>query len=299
MAKSAYKVPGNLDQSWLDIEIAFQSKNGVGIRPLPMKFILAVIFAGIACFALLLNTPIKDSGPVGITMFLLVWILGSVFLLKMDKTGDMSITKIPVAVEYIPPANRHVITRTSSDAGPFVNISNVADVDEERGMVKFNDGDVGFVYRVVGTGSALLFDDDKAAILDRVDTHMRKMKQDYEMIFITAREPQNVKRQVANQDARLSKLVDKAGRPLPGNEELVALIKTNKAYLSDYVGGSFRSIHQYLVLKARNEEALMVARNVLKSEIEGSLLMFKRCSALFDDELRAVFASTFKGEEVL
>ena len=299
MAKSTYKIPDSLDKSWFDIQIAFKSSNGVGLRPLPLKFILSVILSALMCLGIVLNTPIKDSGPIFIAMFVIVWLLGSAFLLKLDKTGDMAISKLPVAVDYIPRANRHVLTRTSNDAGPFQSCSNLADCDEERGMVKFNDGDVGFVYRVVGTGSALLFEDDKRAILDRVDLCMRKLRTDYEMVFVTMRAPQNVKRQIVNQQARRSHLVDKAGRPLPGNEELVALVDTDIAYLSDYVGGSFKSIHQYLVLKAENEEALYVARNILKSEIEGSLLMFKRCTALFDDELERVFASVFKGEETL
>lgn len=286
MAKASYKIPDSLDKSWLDIEIAFQSDSGVGTRPLPMKFLLAVAASLVGCLAIVLNTPIKDGGIPFIVLFILLWAATSVFLLKLDKTGNMAFTRIPTVFSYMPKSARHVTCRMSNEAGPFCSATNMDGCDEERGIIKFLDGDVGYAYRVVGSGSVLLFEDDKDAILDRVDSFFRKMKCDYEMIFITAREPQNVRRQLHRMDERIAKLKR-------GDEELYALAMMERNYLSEYVGGSFRSIHQYLIIKAGNPEALELGRNMLQSEVEGSLLMFKRCSALFDEELRALFQSTF------
>ena len=63
------------------------------------------------------------------------------------------------------------------------------------------------------------------------------------------------------------------------------------------VGGSFRSIHQYLIIKADNTEALTVAKNMLQSEVENSSYMFKQCTALFGDDIYDVFRTIYKGKE--
>jgi hypothetical protein len=138
----------------------------------------------------------------------------------------------------------------------------------------------------------MLFPEDRDAILDRVDMFFRNMKSDYEIIFITVKEAQNVKRQVANMDKRIERL-------RYDDKDLLALAEMERYYLTDAVGGHFRSIHQYMIIKADGEESLQTAHQILEGEVENSTLMIKRCAMLFDDELHAVFRSVFKGKESL
>jgi hypothetical protein len=223
-------------------------------------------------------------------VFGVAWVAASAYLLRLDKSGSLIIARVPVLIEYIPRAARRVSCRLGDNSGPFYSIVNIDKVDEDKGLIKFVDGDVGYAYRVTGSASILLFPDDRDAILDRVDSFFRNMKPDYEMIFITCKEAQNVKRQLRNMDARLSRL-------RYDDTELRALIEMEKFFLSEHVGGAYRSVHQYLVLKAHSEESLVMAQNALDSEVQYSTLMIKRCVALYDDELHGLFQTIYRGRE--
>lgn len=290
MARKAYKIPTSIDANWLDLEIAIRSDTGIGLKPLPLRFIFAVLVAALLWFWIIRVTPIANMPIPFIIAFSIAWLLMSVLLVRMDKTGTLMLSRLPILISYMPKSNRYVYTRTSDSAGPFASIANIKSIDEDRGMIHFDDGDVGYVYRVIGSGSILLFDDDRNAILDRVDAFYRMMKTDYEIIYITAKEAQNVKRQVRNMDIRLSRLEN-------DDPELYALAKMERTFLTDWVGGEFRSIHQYMILKASSPESLMVAKNMLRAEVENSTLMIKRCVALYDDELHDLLKSVFKGKE--
>ena len=71
--------------------------------------------------------------------------------------------------------------------------------------------------------------------------------------------------------------------------ELRAVLDTQFRVLKFDVGSKFKSIHQYLLLKAPNAESLRIARNTLLSEVSSSDLFFKRCEPLFGDDIDNVF----------
>lgn len=290
MAKQSYKIPESLDQSPWDIEVAVRSDSGLGFKPLPLKFIAAIIFSGLGCFWMVNVSFVASMSILYKVLFIITWILASLLLVRLDKSNTLMLARVPVLINYIPKAARKVSCRTGDNAGPFYSIVNIEDVDEDRGLIKFTDGDVAFVYRVVGSASILLFPDDRDAILDRVDAFFRNMKPDYEIIFVTCKEAQNVKRQLRNMDARASRLRN-------DDPDLRALIDMEKYYLKEHVGERYRSVHQYMLLKAHNEEALQMAQNVLESEVQSSTLMIKRCVALYDDELHGFFQSIYRGKE--
>ena len=292
MAKKVYKIPHSLAEGWLDVEIAITGDNGVGLHPIALKNILVILGSAIGLLWAVMNTGVKDAGVGLILLFIVAWIALSVLLLRPDKMGGMTMRRVPALLEYIPKSSRYVKTRSNQSASPFYSIANIDHIDEERGLVYFADGWLGFVYRVVGSGSVLLFEEDRDAIIDRVDAFYRHMKTDYEYIFITTRESQNVRLQLQGMDRRIAYLKQQSD-----TSELVSLLETKRDWLARRVGSQFKSIHQYMILRAPTQEALTLGRNMLQSEVENSSLCFKRCSAVFDDELHEVFAKIFKSSE--
>lgn len=292
MAKQSYRIPVGLDTSSLDIEISVKSSNGVGFRGMPLRFILCVLASGLAWFYAIYASPVKDFGIPFMVVFTIIWVFTSVILLKIDATGEMAFKKLPVLMAYLPPNARKLRCRSDDNIGPFVGLCNIKEVDADYGYIKFADGDVGYAYRVVGSASILLFKDDREAILDRVESYFRTMKEDYEIIFITAREGQKVTRQLDAMDKRIEKLKG------PENRELYELAMMERDCLEDFVGRRFKSIHQYMILKARNDEVLDNVKAILEMEVQSSQLMIKRCVFLYGEELLSMFRSVFvSGEE--
>lgn len=290
MAKEIYKIPDTLDKSMGDMQISLQSADGVGVKPMPIKIILMWIVSVILWFMCIAKTFISSGGLPLIALFSALWFGMTALLLSRDKTGVPQAALVVSMLNYLPKSMRYAVTRNNAPAKDFYQIAGIDAIDGDKGLITFSDGTYGYMYRVVGTGSVLLFEEDRKAILDRVDAFYRKMKPEYEMIFITSKEAQKVYRQVAAMKRRYDRLE-------PGDDELRALADTEYNVLKNYVGGSFRSIHQYLILKADNAEALVVAKNMLQSEVENSSMMFKQCTALFGDDIYEVLRTIYKGKE--
>ena len=163
-------------------------------------------------------------------------------------------------------------------------------IDERTGLVTYPDGTFGYWYTVVGSASILLFDDDRTAILNRVDAFYRKLNTDAEICFITSKESQKVYRQIASLKRRYDAL--EAQDP-----DLLLIADEQFAILRDFVGGSFKSIHQYMILKGDNREALNQLKNIVQSEVENSSLMIKQCTPLYKDDINNVLRVIYKGVE--
>lgn len=290
MAKDSYKIPDTLDKSMGDMEISLQSSDGIGARPMPIKIILMYALSIILWFFAVAKTFIADGGIGLIIVFSALWFALTALMLHRDKTGLPQASLVVSMLNYLPKNLRYVVTRNNAPAKDFYTIAGIEDIDGEKGLITFADGTYGYMYRVVGTGSILLFDEDRKAILDRVDSFYKKMKPEYELIFITSKEAQKIYRQVA----RLKERYDNLDFDDP---ELRAVADMEYNYLKNVVGGSFRSIHQYLIIKAENTEALTVGKNMLQSEVENSSYMFKQCTALFGNDIYDVFRTIYKGKE--
>jgi hypothetical protein len=132
MAKSVYKISASMDMSMLDNDLAIRSSTGVGLRPLPIKFVFGWIFSALILFWMVVSGPVSDMGIVFKILFVILWIITSVVLLKMDKSKTLGMARIPILMGYMPRAARRVPCRTDDNAGPFATITNLKSIDETR-----------------------------------------------------------------------------------------------------------------------------------------------------------------------
>ena len=281
MAKNVYNIPYSLDSSYLDMEITVQNDEGIGIRPFPIKNILLVLLAIISCFVLVTKTFINRGNIVQKIIFVLLWGILCYLLLIADKTKEMGITRIFSFFSYMNGKNRYVNTRRQSSATDFMSVCGMESISKD-GLIHYVDGSVGLLFDIVGNGSILLFESHKQAIIDRVDTYWRKVRSECTHQFVTIKEPQNVASQI--------EAIDHKKKRLSTNDpDLVAMVRTNRWVLTDIIGSSFKSIHQYMILQASDEENLNLALNVLVSEVENSGLMFKHVTQLEQKETENFF----------
>lgn len=284
--KESYKIPHDLNASYADMEIAIQSKDGVGLKPLPIKVILSFIGSGVLCFWLISKTFVADGSLIQQLAFGAIWIALTAVLISYDKTRRMKVQMIPTLLNYLPKASRYVLVRRTNPANDFLSITRVKKINE-NGMVEYTDGSFGYYYRITGSASILLFDKDKEAIIQRVDSFFRKIGTNCVVHFVTVKEPQKVYRQVA----ALSRKYDRLGK---NDDELRMLANDQFDTLQNYVGTQFKSIHQYLVIKAENKEALSQNKNVLQAEVENSSRMLKSCVALYKEDIEELLGSIYK-----
>lgn len=241
-------------------------------KSVPLRVIIFWIISLIALLWAVTQTFISKSSWWIIFLIVVMWLIATAFLGKYSKTKEMNMQKIPAFLAYFPPKARKVFTRRGSDPSAFYSIVNLDSVDES-GLIKWADGTIGQAYSVAGSASILLFQSDKTAILDRVDKFFRKMEAGPELIWITTKSPKKVWIQLANLDRTNKELLNR-------DPELLELLNEQFDILKDYVGGSFPSIHQYVIIKAANLEQLRKTASLLASEARDSSLMFKQISMM-------------------
>lgn len=287
MAKKSYRVPYTLAQSYADMTVSLNTKDGSVGKVLPMLVIFTYVVSVLSCLIIVSKTYIGTYGnTLQVILFIILWAALTVVLAKFDGTRRMNIQRVATLLSYLPNRARHVYTRTTRSAIPFYNIVGIDKVEQD-GLVWYNDETFGYFYRVVGSASILLFEADQEAILNRVDNFFKKWQTDSEVIFITAKEGQKIYRQLANLQKRYENLQN-------DDPDLRDLAEEQFRILRDYVGKEFKSIHQYMVIKSANKEALRVANNILQSEVENSSLFIKQCVPLEKDDTLEVLRSIYQ-----
>lgn len=288
MAKQVYKIPASLNENYLNMEIALQNKQGVGLKPLPVRVILVWMMGLLITFFTVSNqaSPIATAGlPMCIC-----WVIVSIALIyclaKTDKAHQMQIEWIPALLQYVQTSNRTILTRRTANAGPFYSLVGIESIDKKSGLVKYTDGTFAYWYAVVGTASILLFPEDRDAILDRVNEFYKKVGSDCEIIYLTTKEAQKVAKQTAHLMAQYKALEFR-------DPDIDTLVREQYNTLCKFVGKEFRSIHQYMVLKGDNREALTVLNNVVIGEYEASSLMLKQCVPMYEADIVEVLAGVY------
>lgn len=287
-AKQSYRIPYGLAESYADMTIALQSKDGSVGKVLPMIVVATYVCSFLGCMLCLTKTPIGTMSNIfQKVIFVILWVALTLVLASFDGTRRMNAQRIMTLLNYLPKSARYVFTRNNRDAGAFYTIVGIDDNGvEEDGLIHYLDGTYGYWYRVVGSASILLFDADRDAIITRVDNFYRKWECDSEILFMTAKEAQKVYRQVASLTRRYENLKNDDPDLRAVAEEQFRILK--------YVGTEFKSIHQYMLVKSNNKEALRVATAMVQSEVENSSLMIKQCVPLDRVEVEPVLESIYR-----
>ena len=290
--KPSYKIATSLDRSYFDVEVALQTKGGVGLRPLPLATIavwIAAIFGG---FILVTNQdlPLSHLPLWAKIVFMLALAAFTYFATSRDGGNQSRFMAIRNMAEYMfIRKSRLVKTRSTDPATQFARIVGIKSIDERTGMLTYSDSTVAYIYRITGNASNLLFDSDKEAIITRVDNFYRKMPDFIRMAFVTVKESQKVDLQKAHMK-RLFQMRDNR------DIDIERIMKLNYKMLDEFVGGDFKSIHQYLILFAGSKEYLDKAHSILDNECHSSTLMFSAMEPLYKDDVIRLLHTIYAGD---
>jgi hypothetical protein len=272
--KQSYGVRTPMLANSLDSEITLQ-KDGVGLRPLPVKFVLITI----GSFCLMLKLITSDTIAVGSipqkVIFVVLWLAMTVMLFFQSKTQQLNCRMLVSLLGYLSiPGNRVLHTRKLDPDAVLnmIDITNIKRIDD-NGLIHFADKQLGYMYRITGNASVLLFEQDRNSILNRTDTFYRTLEPDISMIYLTLKEPQRVYQQAAAIKRRHNALT-------VHDDDLTKLANNQLKMLRETVGHKFKSVHQYLILKAPNADALLSAKQALQTELNQSAMWIRKCVPL-------------------
>lgn len=294
LAKPRYKIPVSLDVSYMDMEFTLQSKNGLGFQqPVPARIIFFSLLAMFLWMYSVTKTFIASGGFLNIVGFTICYAIFMVLMIRQDKTRRSGFHLVLAMSRYYPKSRRLIPVRSTDRVMELQNTLHIADVDLEDGLIRFMDGSIGQCYHIVGSASALMFEQDKQMILDKVDSFYRKIGLDVELIFDTVYEGHSVDEQL---DATLQ--VQKNLRTR--SKGLEKLLQERYDVLDKAINQSERltSIHQYLIIIAKNESALTDVESLIFGDVEGDGVMFRLAKAAAHKEILRYLQSILNGPKM-
>lgn len=291
MAKKSYKIPTTLDVSYMDMNFNLKSKNGVGLqKPVSAKIVVMTLVATFLWFYLVFNSFIKAAGLPIIIGFSLTWAVFSFIMVKEDATGRTGIELVFTMFNYALKSGREMPTRMSDPVGPFRGLFGIDSIDQEDGLIHYTDDDIGHVYHVVGSASSLMFEADKRAILRKVDGFYRKLPVGVEVIYDTIYEGHSVEEQIESCKDDMRNLQSES-------KGLQALLDERYDILKYAINNNqgLTSLHQYLIVRAKNVDDLREFENLLIGDVENDGLMFRLAKTLTYPEMETYFKSILQG----
>lgn len=271
--KDSYKIPQRLNSTYWDIEIS-PSKDG-SVPPISMKLIAGVFISFAFCLLMLMESYMQYASTGTKVLFVIAWIIVTVVVLTRDKSKTFRFELVQPLIEYLPKRRRVVWTRKSASAAGFYDIAGIKKIDRD-GIISYDDGTFGFMYEVAGSASYLLFEDDADRILTEVDAFFRKQPLDCEFIFMTLKSAQKIDTQVASMSIYYS-IMNK-------DPDLVKIANERYDVLKTVVGKEMKSIHQYMIIKAKSMDALQDGVNVVVGTYNQSQNVFKILNPIDKDK---------------
>lgn len=286
LAKQRFKIPTALDSSYLDMEFTLSAGRSGISKPVTGRVILFALVSSFLWFYLAFQSFISKGGFPAIAGFTVSWVLLSILLVRQDNTRRMGMSLVLTMLNYVPKSGRYVPVRMSDNVHPLKRLYNIDYIDVEDGLIHFMDGTVGHGYHVVGSASALMFEQDKQIILDAVDDFYRKLPVRVEPIFDTVYEGHSV-------DEQLENLAETQAALKSTSPGLHALLEEQGKILKYAINNNqgLKSLHQYLIVKAPSESLLSDFEHLLAGDVEGDGLMFRLAKTLTYDELTTYYHS--------
>jgi hypothetical protein len=290
--KQSYGIRTPMLSTALDTEITLQ-KDGVGLRPLPVKFVIITIGSGCAMLKVFTGDLVSVGSVPQKILFVALWLAMTVLLFFSGKTQQLNIKMLVSFLGYlVTPGNRRLRTRKLDPDAVLnmIDITNIRHIADD-GMITFADKSVGNMYRITGNASVLLFESDRDRILNRVDTFYRTLDPDIEMIFMTLKEPQRVYQQAAAISRRHKSLT-------VHDEDLTKLANNQLSMLKNTVGRKFKSVHQYMIVKASSPDTLQSTKQSLQTELNQSAMFIRKCVPLNAQDVAEQLAVVFSSPKI-
>lgn len=292
MAKQGYKIPASLDQTHFDRMINLSKNPNSPIGLVSVKTIAAYI--GTLFFV---GSLFKMGMFVGNSFLFNVFYIILIFLFVSQlintlPTGELKYVNINALIDYLPKQMKFLKTTRNSKVDAFYKLYGIADV-KDNGDILYKNGDVGALLSVSGSGSILVFDEDKDAILDATDNFWRKIDVGMYITQITIKEGQKVDLQLGNYQRRWNLLTesdtDDDTKNLIGD-----LMDAEVNILAEDIAVNYRSIQQYWLLRTRSDEMLKSMKTLIQYDIDNGSLVLKSARTQYREDIIRMSESIFK-----
>lgn len=287
MAKLSYGTPASIDRPILDAEISPFKGSTIQIKLFSIVYGLASI--GLL-FLIVKMIPLLSYDKTLFVVFLVLWMFATIFLFNTNKYGEVNFKKLIYLQIYLSSVKK-IFTRSKNKAFNFAKIVNILDIDDSNGVVYFSDGYKGLMFEVVGNASFMLFETDRNALLDNVDTFYRKFSDKVRFHQIHMLENQDVYMQLG----ALQSVVDNMQANNFYDEDCNRLLALQGKVLSRQIGKQFSIIKHYMIVSAPSMDELQLSYSMLADEVRSRGLVLKQMDRLRKGDICQVLKTVLVG----
>lgn len=249
--KEVYKITNSINVHFWDIPISFRN-GSLGLkRPVTIKSIAIILFAGFAWFMLFTRMLQNQFGVMPTLTFTVGYWLFCILALTNQKNGLMGYRWFVPTVRYwINTKNRMIVTRGRAGEREIMKLKwqiPVEDVNEETGIINYTDGSVGVVCDAIGYGSRALFNADKENIISAYETYLQRIGVGTGITVDSRQSEQDVQVQLSALETYRQNNVEPT---------VDAIIARQRKILENHVRINFKSTHQYIFIRCRNIDVL-------------------------------------------
>lgn len=292
MAKQGYKIPASLDQTHMDRMINLSKNPNSPIGLVSVKTILSYIATLGFVGALFKMGMFNGNGIFFNIVYVALIFLFVSQLINTTPTGELKYNNIVALFDYLPKIMRSLKTTRNSNVEAFYRLYGIAEI-KQNGDIVYKNGDVGALLSVSGSGSILVFDDDKNAILDAMDNFWRKIDVGMYVTQITIKEGQKIDLQLGNYQRRWNNI---ANEPMDDDTRNILgdLMDAEISVLTDDIVVNYRSIQQYWLLRSQSMEVLKSLKTTILHDIDNGGLVIKTARTQYYDDIVRMSESIFK-----
>lgn len=249
--KDTYKITNSINVHFWDIPISFRN-GSLGLkRPVTIKSIAIILFAGFAWFMLFTRMLQNQFGVIPTLTFTVGYWLFCILALTNQKNGLMGYRWFVPTVRYwINTKNRMIVTRGRAGEREIMKLKweiPVEHVNEETGVINYTDGSVGVVCDAIGYGSRALFNADKENIITAYETYLQRIGVGTGITIDSRQSEQDVQVQLSALETYRQNNVEPT---------VDAIIARQRKILENHVRINFKSTHQYIFIRCRNIDVL-------------------------------------------
>lgn len=265
LIKQSYKIPNSINVTKLDTPLSMRWGTFGSKKPRTIGLLMLIL----VCFLIwgfislkMLRNEFGILATIGFT-FGFIWL--SRLSIKVKRTGEMGFKSfLPTIKFFLDYKSRTIITRGNADETE-VDLLNyyipIEDIEEEKGLMHYTNGDVGFLLDVIGHGSSALFDDEQEEIILAYENVLRDLDVGVSINIDFKQDSQKCFEQIEAIETKRHN----------NTNPTIDLIHVRRLEALKELESSFKTTHQTMYLRAPDEDTLNQCIQMLIQQKENGL----------------------------
>lgn len=245
--KQSYRIPYSINVRRWDAVIV-PPKNFPIKKSYKMTTLLFGALGGIVFpLWLFFSSPIAGGSMISKIMIFIGWELLLYTLLRTEKTGEAGWEFVlPTIVYWFSGRERFISTRGDADVTAVQDALQLRAVDPD-GTLYFSNKWLGKIYEVDGYASRMLFDNERAIVVDTFDKYLRQLPPEMSVAIPTQHATLDLDEQVFYARQRSERQT---------RSDLLGLARLKERVMNERISRNFKTVKQWMIIMTDDEVQL-------------------------------------------